>query len=216
MLRWMPPYIDLKQKVEISVRRRQRTHFGLYFFCLILIGVAMIAYQIWNTDYMQRKFVYKWPYGTEVHTYSAKYRVDPYLAEAVIKNESGFKPDAQSHRGAMGLMQIMPETGAWIAKSTDFPNFKDKMLLLPELNIKFGCWYLSELEHEFKQNDILLLAAYNAGRGTVHDWMDENGWDYTFNDISQIPLAETRNYVTKVIHDKKRYQELYQDLKAGS
>ena len=57
-------------------------------------------------------------------------------------------------QGALGLMQIMPETGSWIAKSTDFPNFKAKMLMLPELNIKFGCWYLSELESEFQGNEI--------------------------------------------------------------
>ena len=113
-------------------------------------------------------------------------------------------------------MQIMPETGAWIAKSTDFPNFKDKMLLLPELNIKFGCWYLSELEHEFKQNDILMLAAYNAGRGTVKDWMQENKWDYKLDDVSQIPLVETRTYVENVLRDKKRYEELYKNLKTGS
>lgn len=78
----------------------------------------------------------------EIHQYSAQYRVDPFLAVAVIKNESGFNPDAESKTGALGLMQIMPETGSWIAKSTDFPNFKAKMLMLPELNIKFGCWYL--------------------------------------------------------------------------
>lgn len=198
------------------VRRRKRSHFGLYLFCMILVFIVVAGYQIWNTDYMQRKFVYEWPYATEVHTHSAKYRVDPYLVIAVMKNESHFKPEAQSHRGAMGIMQIMPETGAWIAKSIDFPNFKDKMLLLPELNIKFGCWYLSELEHEFKQNEVLMLAAYNAGRGTVTEWMKENGWDYNFNDVSQIPIEETRNYVKKVMEDQKRYQKLYQELKTGS
>lgn len=85
-------------------------------------------------------------------------------------------------------MQIMPETGSWIAKSTDFPNFKAKMLMLPELNIKFGCWYLSELESEFQGNEILMLAAYNAGRGTVKEWMAENGWGFGFSDISAIPF----------------------------
>ena len=175
--------------------------------CIVFIAVA--GYSIWSTDYVQRKSVYKWPYASDVHTFSAKYRVDPYLAIAVMKNESGFNPEAKSKTGALGLMQIMPDTGVWIAKSTDFPNFKDQMLLLPELNIKFGCWYLGELEHEFQDNEILMLAAYNAGRGTVKEWMEENEWDYNFNDISQIPFSDTRKYVELVRRDKKRYQELY-------
>lgn len=196
--------------------KRKRNHFSRFLFALVLIFVAVTGYQIWHADYMQKKFVYQWPYAKEVHTHSAKYRVDPYLVVAVMKNESGFKAEAQSHRGALGIMQIMPETGAWIAKSTDFPNFKDKMLLLPELNIKFGCWYLAELEHEFKQNEVLMLAAYNAGRGTVHEWMEENEWDYNFNTPAQIPLPETRNYVTKVIRDRKEYKRLYENIKVNS
>lgn len=146
-------------------------------------GVSYMAH-----GFFQRRAVYQWPYGKEIHQYSAQYRVDPFLAVAVIKNESGFNPDAESKTGALGLMQIMPETGSWIAKSTDFPNFKAKMLMLPELNIKFGCWYLSELESEFQGNEILMLAAYNAGRGTVKEWMAENGWGFGFSDISAIPF----------------------------
>jgi len=195
------------------VRKRKRNNLGWFLFALVVVLLAVCSYEIWNTDYMQRKFVYKWPHAQEIHIHSAKYRVDPYLVVAVMKNESGFNAEAQSHRGAMGLMQIMPETGAWIAKSIDFPNFKDKMLLLPELNIKFGCWYLGELEHEFEQNEILTLAAYNAGRGTVKDWMKENKWDYKFDDTTLIPFDDTRKYVDQVIRDRKRYQYLYQNLK---
>jgi len=193
----------------MNLRRRKEGHFGLFRFVLILLFLGVTSYEIWSTDYMQRKFAYTWPYGQEVHTFSAKYRVDPYLAIAVMKNESNFKPDAKSKTGALGLMQIMPETGAWIAKSTDFPNFQDRMLLLPELNVKFGCWYLGELEHEFKGNEILMLAAYNAGRGTVKEWMADNQWDFTFGDIAQIPFDDTKKYVEKVLKDKKEYERLY-------
>jgi len=169
------------------------------------------GYFFWHTDYAQKRFVYTWPYAAEIHKYSAQYRVDPFLAVAVIKNESGFKPDAESKTGALGLMQIMPETGAWIAKSTDFPNFKAKMLILPELNIKFGCWYLKELEEEFSSNEILMLAAYNAGRGTVKNWMKEYGWGFDFGDISAIPFDDTRNYVRKVLNDRDSYEHLYKN-----
>ncbi len=176
---------------------------------LVFLLLLTTSFFVWRTDFAQKKLVYNWPYAREIHLYSAQYRVDPFLAVAVIKNESGFKADAESHTGALGLMQIMPETGAWIARSTDFPNFRDELLLKPELNIKFGCWYLSELESEFHGNEVLMLAAYNAGRGTVNEWMEQYGWDYDFKDISQIPLGETRSYVGKVLADRDRYQQLY-------
>ena len=138
-------------------KKEQKKQSSRHFHGLLaLILVAVAGFLIWRTDFFQRRAVYQWPYGKEIHQYSAQYRVDPFLAVAVIKNESGFNPDAESKTGALGLMQIMPETGSWIAKSTDFPNFKAKMLMLPELNIKFGCWYLSELESEFQGNEILI------------------------------------------------------------
>ena len=176
---------------------------------LIFLLLMVAGYFGWKTDTAQRKFVYNWPYAREIHLYSAQYRVDPFLAVAVIKNESNFKPEAKSKAGALGLMQITPETGAWIAKCTDFPNFRDSMLLKPELNIKFGCWYLAELEHEFHGNEVLMLAAYNAGRGTVKEWMKDNGWGYDFNSISQIPFSDTRAYVQKVFGRPEQLPKFY-------
>lgn len=82
---------------------------------LIFLLLMVAGYFGWKTDTAQRKFVYNWPYAREIHLYSAQYRVDPFLAVAVIKNESNFKPEAKSKAGALGLMQITPETGAWIA-----------------------------------------------------------------------------------------------------
>lgn len=196
------------------VTRKKKSRPGclpVLFLVLLLIG----GFFGWKTDYVQRRFVYNWPYAREIHLYSAQYRVDPFLCVAVIKNESNFKPEAESKTGALGLMQIMPETGAWIAKQTDFPNFRDKLLLKPALNIKFGCWYLSELEAEFHNNEVLMLAAYNAGRGTVKEWMKDYGWNYEFMDVSQIPFSDTRIYVGKVLADRNRYQQLYKKSLKG-
>lgn len=190
-------------------RRKKKKQQGCLPYILALLLMVLIAFLAWRSDMGQRRFVYNWPYAREIHLYSAQYHVDPFLAVAVIKNESGFNPDAKSKTGALGLMQIMPETGAWIAKCTDFPNFQDRMLLKPELNIKFGCWYLSELEEEFHGNEVLILAAYNAGRGTVKEWMQENHWGYDFKDLSAIPFSDTRVYVQKVMQDRDRYQQLY-------
>ena len=72
------------------------------------------------------------------------------------------------------------------------------------------------LEHEFKGNEILTLAAYNAGRGTVKEWMKDNNWDFYFADPALIPFVDTREYVQKVLWDRNRYEELYKNIKPVS
>ena len=173
--------------------------------------VAFLGWMAWRSDYVQMRFVYMWPYQREIVTYSQKNRVDPFLVAAVIKNESRFKPGAVSGVGAIGLMQIMPDTGGWIAKQMGLKNYELQSLYNPETTIRLGCWYLSELHHEFKGNLILLMIAYNAGRGNTHAWMEANGWDYDFGDIARIPYADTRHYVAKVMQDRDEYYRLYKD-----
>ena len=80
---------------------------------IFLIGEA--GMKIWSSEAVQTRFVYMWPYQNEILEYSSKNKIDPFLVAAVIKNESGFDTEAVSHAGAVGLMQIMPETGEWIA-----------------------------------------------------------------------------------------------------
>ena len=166
--------------------RRTKTHGRLYSW-LLLLGVLLVigfgGWKIWSSDTVQMRFVYMWDYQQDIVTYSKKNNVDPFLVAAIIKNESNFKHDAVSKVGAVGLMQIMPETGRWIA----------------------------EQEHEFQHNLVLLMVAYNAGRGQTHEWMQENGWDYNFNDIKSIPYPDTREYVAKVMRDRDKYYLLYKD-----
>ncbi|MPN56149.1 Soluble lytic murein transglycosylase [bioreactor metagenome] len=106
-------------------------------------------------------------------------------------------------------MQLMPETAQWIASQIEYPDFKLSDLEDPEVNIRFGTWYLQSLKKEFKGNEILMLAAYNGGRGNVKQWMQRYGWGMDFRDIDQIPFRETKEYVGKVLHSKQRYQDLY-------
>jgi soluble lytic murein transglycosylase len=106
-------------------------------------------------------------------------------------------------------MQLMPDTAEWIAGQLGDKNYSLDNLHEPDRNIRYGTWYLAELEKEFKGNDVLALAAYNAGRGNVKSWMEENDWNYEFHDINAIPFKETRDYVRQVIGDRKKYRELY-------
>ena len=178
------------------------------------ICAALVAiYFLISLPVVQKKFLYPFPYRTTVEDYSARWQVDKFLTIAVMKVESNFSEAARSQSGAVGLMQIMPETAAWIAyQLNETPEEFDcdiKNLREPETNIRYGTWYLAELEDEFNGNDVLALAAYNAGRGNVREWMTKNHWDKNFSDVDKIPYAETRHYVKSVLHCREKYAKLY-------
>jgi soluble lytic murein transglycosylase len=106
-------------------------------------------------------------------------------------------------------MQLMPDTAAWIAKQLDDQDFSLERLHEPDMNIRYGTWYLSSLRDEFQGNEVLMLAAYNAGRGNVHEWMDTYGWTMDFSAVDEIPYEETKAYVASVLKNKKKYEALY-------
>ncbi|MEW6243288.1 MAG: lytic transglycosylase domain-containing protein [Bacillota bacterium] len=132
--------------------------------------------------------------------------IDPMLVAAVINVESRFRHDVVSPKGAMGLMQVMPETARWVASEVPVSPFYAELLLEPEVNITIGTWYLRFLVEEFDGNIDHALAAYNGGRTRVKRWLaeckDSTGVDW-------IPLKETREFVQKVKRNYRMYLLLY-------
>jgi soluble lytic murein transglycosylase len=200
----------VKRKENNSERKASSRRMWLYVLLLIVV-LSLAGWRLWRSDAVQMRFVYMWPYQSEIVTYARRNQIDPFLVAAVIKNESEFKPGAVSPVGAIGMMQIMPETGEWIAKQMGLEGYSIDSLYNPGINIRMGCWYLSELKYEFKDNLLLMMMAYNAGRGNTHGWMSANGWDYTFGEINRIPYPESRDYVASVLHDRDEYYRLYKD-----
>lgn len=130
-------------------------------------------------------------YKNWVVAFSDEYDLDVALVYSVIKVESDFDKKAVSKSGAMGLMQILPSTAKWIAEELDI-DFEKQNLFEPELNIRFGCFYLKYLLDKFGDMEIV-ICAYNAGEGKVQDWIKDGKIDKT-----KIDYAETKNYLTKV------------------
>lgn len=182
-----------------------------FWWMLRLLVAAVIAFVfVGGWAWVERSCIYPYEYRSYIETSAASRRTDPYLVAAVIKHESKFDPYARSDGGALGLMQLMPQTAEWIARQLGEP-FTEDYLYDPALNIRYGVWYLAVLEDEFGGNDILALAAYNAGRGNVRDWMEHFHWNDQFNEIDAIPYPETRLYVRRVLEDREQYKRLYDE-----
>ncbi|MDD3894403.1 MAG: lytic transglycosylase domain-containing protein [Syntrophomonadaceae bacterium] len=135
--------------------------------------------------------------------------VDPYLVFAIIRAESKYQTTAESPLGAKGLMQIMPETGAWIAEQRGVENFSPDMLHDPDTNIQFGCWYLNNLSKEFEGRLPIIIAAYNAGRGQVKQWIIDGTWDGTYEQLDNVPFEETKIYTRNVMRNYEAYLAIY-------
>jgi soluble lytic murein transglycosylase len=148
-------------------------------------------------------------YSSQIATYSRMNQVSPAMISALIFAESRFNPVARSHKGALGLMQIMPDTGAWVAGKLLWKNFSDRDLLDPEKNLKVGIWYIAYLKRQYNQNDYLALASYNAGSRYVSQWVDSGIWDGDSVKVDQIPFQETKKYLIRIMIFKKIYRYLY-------
>jgi len=140
-----------------------------------------------------------------INKYAAVYKFDPLFVMALVKVESRFAETAHSHRGAVGLMQLMPTTALDMAK-----RLGEKVTLAalnrPETNIRLGFHYLSLLRTEFKDDTVALLAAYNAGPANVRTWMKAGPLMLT-----TIPYLETRLFIEKVLNTYawlKRFQKI--------
>ncbi|MDL2237277.1 lytic transglycosylase domain-containing protein [Christensenellaceae bacterium OttesenSCG-928-K19] len=176
----------------------------------VLVVILVIAIVAGGAIILVKNTRYPLEYEELIVQYSDEFGLDPYMVAAVIYTESGFDASAVSRSGAIGLMQIMPETGEWIAGKFDINNFKDNMLFDPQTNIRFGCWYLGFLEERFEGDNRLVWAAYNAGHNRVNQWLDDPAVSLDGKRLDNIPIEETKQYVEKVEKAHQRYKEYYE------
>ena len=169
----------------------------LVIFALLLYW-ARVAFIHWQ---------YPIKYTELVDEYSYQYDVEENLIDAVIKTESGFRNDAESEVGARGLMQMTEETFDWLCTKTgDTYTFDD--LYRPEVSIKYGTLLLSLLLEEFQGDTDTALAAYHAGRASVHSWLKNREWSKDGVTLTTIPKADTEHYVDKVNSAIRIYEKL--------
>lgn len=207
---------NMHKKVSRTKRGKTRKHSSAHalkkpIICLsaAVLFAATVIGAIRITEIMERK-TYKLLYLDEILSYSEEFSLDPCLVAAVIHTESSNRANAVSSKGAIGLMQIMPSTGEWIAKKLKLDDYTEEKLNDPDINIRLGCWYIRYLCDKYNGIERTALAAYNAGPGNVDKWLSQSQYGSDMR-LDNIPYAETVAYADKVEDAKEKYRELYED-----
>jgi soluble lytic murein transglycosylase len=182
--------IRLYQRVKDSVHWKKRSEFDEDF----------------------RYLMFPVPYPIQVLENAARYDLPPHLVYAMIREESGFDRNAISRVGAVGLMQLMPETGRYVARELELPDWGENRLFDPEINLAFGIWYASSMTEASTGDYLKMLAAYNAGLANAKRWFASGGEpEDPVEVIDGIDYKETRLYVQRIIESANVYHSLYFD-----
>ncbi len=178
--------------------------------CLLLV-LVLVGVGIYHAYFYFLKKAYPIEYEDIVTQETAKYEIEPSLVYAVIRSESSFRPQAKSTAGAMGLMQLTPETFQWLqTKVNPGEPMDDTALNDPKVNIRYGVYLLSLLRSQY-DDETVVPCAYNAGMGNVNKWLKNVETSPDGETLSSIPIEETRNYVDRVLKSKEMYEKLYGD-----
>lgn len=188
----------------MRAKRYKKRYLALVIAALVLLS---IAFMLLGRELEKAAFPLK--YKDLIMKYAVQYDLDPYLIAGVIHTESRFDALAISPKGARGLMQIMPETGSWIAQKLELDNYSDELLFQPEENIRIGCWYLSFISGRFNKDLTAMLAGYNAGHAKVAEWLLNEEYA-PGGTLKIIPFKETETYVERVLSATQKYRELYE------
>ena len=165
--------------------------------CVAVLG-ALALVQTSQPGWWERLW-YPLRYDQIVRGHAHNYSLDPALLAAVIYQESKFEADARSSSGAIGLMQLLPDTAKGIALHTGGSRFRVEDLYDPEINVRYGAWYLRHLLQKYGEEQAA-LAAYNAGQDNVDRWRRAG---------RGIQFSETRAYVDRVEELKRIYRRAY-------
>ena len=180
--------VRLFQRVYYSLEERQRRAFDRDFDLLM----------------------YPTPFPSLVFENCLRHGMSPHLVYGMMREESRFDDKAVSGAGAVGLMQIMPETGGQIAEELGFPKGVRMNLLAPEVNLAFGISYASRLIERSDADPLMMLAAYNAGFGNAKKWFGkENAKKSPVEQVDGIDYWETRDYVKRIVESARLYHVFY-------
>jgi len=171
-------------------------------------GIPWSARRAYTDDF--RYLTHPLPYPAQVLDAAARETIAPHLLYGMMREESRFDAEAVSRAGAVGLMQLMPETARLVARKMDRALDVDEQLGDPEVNVSLGAWYASDLLRAGEGSAAWMLAAYNAGPGAAGRWIRPgSAGDAAVDAVEGIDYKETRGYVKRVVESANIYHDLY-------
>ena len=183
---------------------------SLLLILALSLALGLLIDFVWQ---LAEKATHPQDYSELVTKYSKEYNVPEDVIYATIKVESNFDPNAISSVGARGLMQIMPSTFEWLTGDEHLgEHLLPIMLFEPEVNIRYGTYYLSYLAKKFDYDWNIVSAAYNAGEGRVLEWLESDEYTDENGNLIKIPKKETKAYVKKINDAIDTYTKLYPEL----
>jgi len=156
-----------------------------------------------------QRLAYPVLYQSLVTEYARHWDLDPLLMMAIVRQESLFNPVARSSAGALGLAQIMPETGEWIASQIGPEDYREELLLRPNLNLKYSAWYYELLLNLYDRDWVAALVAYNAGPGNLKSWTDGQAIEDHDLFVETLPSDQAQLYVQQIYQHYAWYRRLY-------
>ena len=189
--------------------RRNAAPIAVACVCLLLLA-CLAAFWARRWEPQKQQLIYPLEYREELLAASEEFDIDPCLLAALVYCESSFQADAVSNVGAIGLMQIMPDTGQWLSGKVELDEeYTTESLYDPAVNLRLGCWYLSYLHRRYDGRWQEALTAYIAGQGQVDRWLQDPADGKT---LDVIPGQDVKEYAAKVMRTHESYKEAYPDV----
>ncbi len=193
-------------------RKKRNPKRKLIVFVIVVLILGIIGFIVVSNFGKAQRFIgsklYPIKYSEYVDKASEEHNVKKELIYAMIRTESHFKKDAVSSAGAVGLMQLTPETYEWLCRLRGI-DYVDGGLYDPSINIDFGTYLINYLYKEFDGDEKLVIAAYNAGPDNVKAWLKNPEYSSNGKTLTNVPYAETEKHVEKVLDAEEKYKKLY-------
>ena len=178
------------------------------YLLALLLALALLSLSLAQCTETRRRARSEQAYFALACTFARDFNVPPGLVLAVIRTESDFCADAVSTAGAKGLMQLLPDTFAFVRDEKLHEALEDNAIFDPAVNIRYGTYYLSYLFARFESWPTV-LAAYNAGESRVAEWLDSSAYSKDGKTLFAIPFPETERYVERAMEHYRDYNEKY-------
>lgn len=194
-----------------AARRRRQRRTALVTAIVVLL-LAIGALGVWLAMDRLPGMIQHYPmeYVDKIRLYAGDNGLEPAYVASVVLAESSYDPSAVSSANAQGLMQLLPSTAEWIAGKFD-ETYTEGALFDPDVNLRYGCWYLGFLMNRYSGDKRLSSAAYHAGQGTVDKWLMDPELTPDGETLQTIPYKSTDTYVQRVLKYYEKYAKLYQD-----